>query len=122
MITKKDKNAIRQGRHQRIRNKISGTAQRPRMSVYRSLKHIYVQIIDDEAQTTCASASTMDAEVRKQLDGKTKVDAAKLVGEMAAKRAMEKGIKEVVFDRGGYLYTGRVAQVADGAREAGLKL
>lgn len=121
MITKKDKNAIRQGRHQRIRNKISGTAQRPRMSVYRSLKHIYVQIIDDEAQTTCASASTMDVEVRKQLDGKTKVDAAKLVGEMAAKRAMEKGIKEVVFDRGGFIYQGKIAALAEAAREAGLE-
>jgi len=122
MITKKDKNTIRKGRHQRIRNKVSGTAERPRMNVYRSLNNIYVQVIDDEKGVTCASASTLDAEIKGQLEGKTKQEAAKLVGELAAKRAIAKGISEVVFDRGGYLYTGRIAQIADGARAAGLKL
>ena len=122
MITRKDKNTIRKGRHQRIRNRVSGTAERPRMNVYRSLNNIYVQVIDDEKGVTCAFASTLDAEVKKQLKGKTKQEAAKLVGEVAAKRAIAKGISEVVFDRGGYLYTGRIAQIADGARTAGLKL
>lgn len=120
MIKKIDKNAIRKGRHQRIRNKISGTAERPRMNVYRSLNHIYVQLIDDVAGVTLVSASTLDKELA--LDDKTKKEASKLVGELAARRALDKGIKEVVFDRGGYLYTGRVAEVADGARAAGLKL
>lgn len=122
MINKKDRNAVRKKRHQRIRNKISGTAQRPRMNVYRSLNNIYVQFIDDVAGNTLASASTLDKELKSQLSEKTKKDAAKLVGELAAKRATKAGITEVVFDRGGYLYTGRVAQVAEGAREAGLKL
>ena len=101
MIKKIDRNEIRKSRHQRIRNHVSGTAERPRLDVYRSLKHIYVQVIDDVAAKTLAAASTVEAEI---------------------KRAMEKGISEVVFDRGGYVYTGRVAEVADGARSAGLKL
>ena len=122
MINKKYKNEIRIKRHQRIRNKVSGTAERPRMAVYRSNKHIYVQIIDDVAGNTLCSASTVDKELVSSLDEKTKKEAAKLVGELAAKRALDKGVTEVVFDRGGYLYTGRVAEVADGAREAGLKL
>ena len=123
MIKKEDKNAIRKKRHRRIRNKISGTKERPRMNVYRSLDHIYVQFIDDNAGNTLASASTMDKEIKGNLKDKaTKSDAAKLVGELAAKRAEKAGIKEAVFDRGGYLYTGRVAKVAEGAREAGLKL
>lgn len=121
MITKKDKNALRQKRHQRIRNKISGTAERPRMCVYRSINNIYVQFIDDDKGHTLASASTLDKELKDQLTDKTKSQQAKLVGELAAKRAAQAGIEEVVYDRGGYLYTGRVAQVADGAREAGLK-
>jgi large subunit ribosomal protein L18 len=122
MIIKKDRNAARGKRRQRIRNKISGTAERPRMNVYRSLNHIYVQFIDDVAGRTLASASTLDQEVKGQLADKTKSEAARLVGEVAAKRAAGAGIGEVVFDRGGYLYTGRVAQVAEGARAAGLKL
>lgn len=121
MINKKDKNALRQKRHQRIRNKISGTADRPRMSVYRSINNIYVQFIDDEKGHTLASASTLDKELKGQLADKTKSEQAKLVGELAAKRAAKAGIEEVVYDRGGYLYTGRVAQVAEGAREGGLK-
>lgn len=122
MIKKVDKNAIRKGRHQRIRNKVSGTAERPRMCVYRSLNNIYVQVIDDVAGNTLAAASTLDKDLAGVIADKTKKEASKIVGETAAKKALEKGIKEVVFDRGGYVYTGRVAQVADGAREAGLKL
>lgn len=122
MIIKKDRNQTRRKRHQRIRNKISGTAERPRMNVYRSLNNIYVQFIDDVKGHTLASISTLDKEIKGQIADKSKTEAAKLVGEAAAKRAAKVGIKEVVFDRGGYLYTGRVAQIADGAREAGLKL
>lgn len=121
MITKKDKNAIRVKRHQRIRNKINGTPERPRMCVFRSLNHIYVQFIDDVNGVTLASCSTLDAEIKSQISDKTKQEQAKLVGEVAAKRAISKNIEAVVFDRGGYLYTGRVAQVAEGARAAGLK-
>lgn len=121
MITKKDKNLIRQKRHQRIRNKINGTPECPRMNVYRSLSHIYVQFIDDVNGVTLASASTLDSDLKKKVEGKAKKEAAKLVGEAAAKKAIKKGVKQVVFDRGGYLYTGRIAQVAEGARAAGLK-
>lgn len=121
MINKKDKNAIRVKRHQRIRNKINGTPERPRMCVFRSLNHIYVQFIDDVNGVTLASCSTLDAEIKSQISDKTKQEQAKLVGEVAAKRAISKNIEAVVFDRGGYLYTGRVAQVAEGARAAGLK-
>ncbi len=122
MIKKVDKNAIRKGRHQRIRNKVKGTAERPRMCVYRSLSNIYVQVIDDVKGHTLAAASTLDKDLASAISDKTKSEAAKIVGEAAAKKAMAQGIQEVVFDRGGYVYTGRVAQVADGAREAGLKL
>ena len=123
MISKIDKNADRLKRHERVRNKISGTAERPRLSVYRSLNHIYVQIIDDRAGdvkggVTIAAASTMDKAVKEKIAGLNKTDAAKVVGAVAAERAMEKGVQAVVFDRGGYLYTGRVKAVADGAREA----
>ncbi len=122
MINKIDKNAVRQKRHQRIRNKISGTASRPRMAVYRSLSNIYVQIIDDSIGHTLAAASTMDKDLAASLEGKTKTEAAKIVGEKAAKLALAKGIQEAVFDRGGYIYHGRVEALAEGAREAGLKL
>ena len=122
MINKIDKNAVRQKRHQRIRNKISGTASRPRMAVYRSLSNIYVQIIDDSIGHTLAAASTMDKDIAASLEGKTKTEAAKIVGEKAAKLALAKGINEAVFDRGGYIYHGRVEALAEGAREAGLKL
>ena len=121
MITKINKNAIRQKRHLRVRNKISGTAEKPRFNVYRSTNHINVQIIDDVKQVTLVSCSTLDKDVAKKVAKLTKVEAAKLVGETAAKKALAAGIEEVVFDRGGYLYTGRVQAVADGAREAGLK-
>lgn len=122
MIKKIDKNAIRVGRHQRIRNKVNGTAERPRLCVYRSLNHIYAQVIDDVAGVTIASASTVEKEIASQVAEMTKTEAAKHIGGIVAKRTMDKDVKEVVFDRGGYVYTGRVAAVADGAREAGLKL
>ena len=126
MISKIDKNSVRQRRHARVRKSITGTAEMPRMNVYRSLNHIYVQVIDDRAGNakggvTIAAASTMDKAVKEQIAGLSKTDAAKVVGTVAAQRAMEKGVTAVVFDRGGYLYTGRVKAVADGAREAGLK-
>jgi large subunit ribosomal protein L18 len=121
VITKKDKNEVRKKRHQRIRNKINGTPECPRMNVFRSLNHIYVQFIDDVNGVTLASASTLDKDLKTKMQGTAKKEAAKLVGEAAAKKAMKKGVSKVVFDRGGYLYTGRVAQVAEGARAAGLK-
>ena len=120
MIKMIDKNAERQRRHARVRKKISGTAQTPRLNVYRSLNHIYVQIIDDVKGVTLCSASTMEKDVKAAIKDLTKTDAAKVVGKTAAEKALKLGIKEVVFDRGGYLYTGRVQAVADGAREAGL--
>ena len=121
MISKVDKNSVRKKRHARPRRHIVGTAARPRLNVYRSLNHIYAQVIDDEVGHTLAAASTLDAEVKAQLEGKNKKEAANLVGEIVARRALDKGVKEVVFDRGGYLYTGRVAEVAEGARKAGLE-
>ena len=120
MIKMIDKNAERQRRHARVRKKISGTAQTPRLNVYRSLNHIYVQIIDDTKGVTLCSASTMEKDVKTAIKDMTKTEAAKVVGKTAAEKALKLGIKEVVFDRGGYLYTGRVQAVADGAREAGL--
>ena len=125
MISKIDKNSVRQRRHVRVRKSITGTAETPRMNVYRSLNHIYVQVIDDRAGNekggiTLAAASTMDKAVKEQIAGLSKTDAAKVVGTVAAQRAMEKGVTAVVFDRGGYLYSGRVKAVAVGAREAGL--
>jgi large subunit ribosomal protein L18 len=121
MISKIDKNADRLKRHERVRNKISGTAQRPRLSVYRSLNHIYAQIIDDVAGNTLVACSTVEKAIAESVKDLTKKEAAKVVGQEVAKRALEKGITEVVFDRGGYVYMGRVECVADGAREAGLK-
>ena len=121
MISKIDKNAVRKARHNRTRSHIVGTGERPRLNVYRSLNNIYAQVIDDTTSQTLASASTLDAEIKAQLAEKTKKEAAKLVGELVGKRALEKGVQEVVFDRGGYLYTGRVAELAEGARAAGLK-
>ena len=120
MYSKIDKNAVRKVRHHRQRRDINGTTERPRLNVYRSTVHIYAQVIDDSNGNTLASASTLDAEVKAQLEGKSKTEAAKIVGLAVGKRALEKGVKKVVFDRGGYLYTGRVAALAEGAREAGL--
>ena len=121
MITVKDKNKDRVVRHKRVRNTVVGTTERPRLSVYRSLGNIYDQIIDDSKGVTLASASTLDKEVAEMIKGKTKTEAAKIVGETVGNRAKAKKIEEVVFDRGGYLYTGRVQAVADGARASGLK-
>ena len=121
MIKKTDKNAIRRVRHYRVRKKINGTADCPRLNVYRSLNNIYGQLIDDVAGNTLVAASTLDKSVREQAAEMTKSEASHLVGKIAAEKALEKGIKTVVFDRGGYLYTGRVAEVAAGAREGGLE-
>lgn len=115
-----DARSRRLRRHRRIRGKISGTAERPRLAVFRSSQHIYVQVIDDTAGQTLAAASTVDAALREQLGG-TKTERAKVIGKTVAERAQAKGIESVVFDRGGFLYHGRVAALADAAREAGLK-
>ncbi|MDO5715221.1 MAG: 50S ribosomal protein L18 [Tissierellia bacterium] len=119
MLKKFNKNETRQKRHKRIRNKISGTATRPRLSIYRSDAHIYVQLIDDVKGHTLASASTLDKSL--SLSSTSNKEAAKAVGELIAKKAQEAGIEEVVFDRSGYLYHGRIAALAEAAREAGLK-
>lgn len=119
MIKKLDKNAVRKKRHARVRSKLAGTAARPRLNVFRSNKHIYAQLIDDVSSVTIVSASTLDKEV--SLDGTGNIDAAAKIGELVAKRALEKGINNIVFDRGGYLYHGRVKALADAAREAGLE-
>lgn len=120
MINKIDKNAVRKARHYRMRRHINGTVERPRLNVYRSLNNIYAQVIDDTLGSTIVAASTLDASVKGDIEGKSKLEAAMVVGELIGKRALEKGVKKVVFDRGGYLYTGRVAAVAEGARKAGL--
>ena len=118
MLLKADKNKLRQKRHLRVRNHVSGTAERPRLNVFRSLAHIYAQVIDDEKGLTLAAASSME----KGFKGKGgNIEAAKAVGAAIAKKALEKGISEVVFDRGGYIYHGRVAALAEAAREGGLK-
>ena len=119
MIKKENSNVSRLARHARVRKKISGTPEIPRLCVFRSLKNIYAQIIDDTTGHTLVSASTLDAELKSQYGGNK--DAANAVGALVAKKAAEKGITEVVFDRGGYVYHGRVAELADGAREGGLK-
>ena len=118
MLLKADKNKTRQKRHLRVRNRVAGTAERPRLNVFRSLAHIYAQIIDDEKGTTLAAASS----VEKDFQGKGgNIAAATAIGKAIAKKALEKGISEVVFDRGGYIYHGRVAALAQAARDGGLK-
>jgi large subunit ribosomal protein L18 len=121
MITKADKNKARKRRHVRVRRKIAGTTARPRLNVFRSTKHIYAQLIDDAKGITIVSASTVDPELKGSVAHGGNVEAATKVGELVAKRAIEKGYKEVVFDRGGYLYHGRIQALADAAREAGLE-
>ncbi len=121
MYTPVDRKEKRRRRHMRIRKKVFGTPERPRMAVYKSLKHIYVQIIDDEKGHTLVSASTLDKEVRDQIKGLSKTEQAKVVGRVVAERALAKGIKKVVFDRGGFKYQGRVKALAEAAREAGLE-
>ena len=121
MFSKRDKNLDRVKRHARVRKNISGTTECPRLCVYRSNASIYAQIIDDVKGNTLVACSTVEKSVMEMVKDLSKKDAAKVVGQEIAKRALEKGIDVVVFDRGGYIYTGRVQSVADGAREAGLK-
>jgi len=119
MINKIDKNAIRRRKHLRVRKTVSGTTERPRLCVYRSNSHIYAQVIDDTTGTTLAAASSLDKDAK--LDNGSNIEAAKEVGKLIAQRAQDKKITEVVFDRGGYVYHGRVAALAEAAREAGLQ-
>ncbi len=120
MVSKESRTKIRQEKHRRVRNHLSGTASRPRLAVFRSNNHMYAQIIDDDAQNTLVSASTVQKEVKEQLEKTNDVAAAALLGSVIAKKAQEKGIKSVVFDRGGFIYQGKVKALADAAREAGL--
>lgn len=121
MISKPDRKKIRQKKHLRIRKRISGTPECPRLAVFRSLNHIYAQVIDDTKGVTLVSASTLDSSLKGQLERGSNIEAAKKVGELIGKRAIEKGIRTVVFDRSGYIYHGRIKAVAEGAREAGLE-
>lgn len=121
MVNKKSRTEVRLKKHRRIRNHISGTAQRPRLAVFRSNNHMYAQIIDDTAGNTLVSASTLQKEVKEKLEKTDDVEAAAYVGTVIAQRALEKGIHTVVFDRGGYIYHGKVKALADAAREAGLE-
>ena len=121
MFIKKDRNVSRKVRHERVRQRVAGTPEMPRLCVFRSLKHIYAQLIDDSKGVTLVSASTLDPAVKGQLSEEDKKGAAKLVGKTIGERALQAGFKSVVFDRGGYVYTGRVQAVAEGAREAGLE-
>ncbi|MFN8532066.1 MAG: 50S ribosomal protein L18 [Dehalococcoidia bacterium] len=120
MFKRIDPRISRRRRHLRVRKKVFGQAERPRLAVYRSLVHIYAQVIDDTTRRTLAAASTLDPDVRTQLEGKNKSDEAKVVGRTIAERAKQAGVSTVVFDRGGYVYHGRVQALAEAAREAGL--
>jgi large subunit ribosomal protein L18 len=121
MISKKSRTQVRENKHRKLRNRFSGTAERPRLAVYRSNMHIYAQIIDDVAQKTLVSASTVQKDIKSELEKTNDVAAAAYVGKIVAQRAIEAGIKEVVFDRGGYVYHGKIKALADAAREAGLE-
>ncbi len=121
MFSKIDKNAVRQKRHLRLRQKVSGTSTVPRLNVYRSLNHIYAQLIDDVQQVTLCAASTVEKDLAAAAKDMSKTEQAKVIGKAIAERALNLKIEAVVFDRGGYVYTGRVAALADAAREAGLK-
>lgn len=120
MVSKKSRQEVRAKKHRRMRNRLSGTAERPRLAVFRSNNHMYAQIIDDVAGVTLASACTLEKEVKAELEKTNNVEAATYLGTVIGKRALEKGINTVVFDRGGYIYQGKVAALADAAREAGL--
>ena len=120
-MAKKSNSVARSRRHVRVRKNLAGTAERPRLNVFRSVSAIYAQVIDDQSGRTIASASTVDRELREQVKGKKKSEQAKLIGQAVAERAKSKGIQAVVFDRGGYRYMGRVKALADGAREGGLQ-
>ncbi|MBR1926067.1 MAG: 50S ribosomal protein L18 [Clostridia bacterium] len=121
MIKKIDKNQERQRRHERVRKTVNGTTARPRLCIYRSVSNIYVQIIDDTKGVTLVSASSLEKDLKAKVAGKSKIEQAEIVGQEIAKRAIAKGIKTVVCDRGGYLYTGRVKKLTDSARAAGLE-
>ena len=121
MVSKKSRQEVRVKKHMKIRNRFSGTAERPRLAVFRSNNHMYAQIIDDTVGNTIVSASTVEKEVKAELEKTNNVDAAAYLGQVIAKRALDKGIDTVVFDRGGFIYQGKVAALADAAREAGLK-
>ena len=121
MVRKESRQAVRVKKHMKIRNRFSGTAERPRLAVFRSNNHMYAQIIDDTVGNTLVSASTLEKEIKAELEKTNNVDAAAYLGTVIAKRAIEKGIKEVVFDRGGFIYQGKIAALAEAAREAGLE-
>ena len=121
MVNKKSRKEVRVKKHMRIRNRFSGTAERPRLCVFRSNNHMYAQIIDDTVGNTLVSASTLEKDIKAELTKTNNVDAAAYLGTVIGKRAVEKGITKVVFDRGGYIYHGKVAALADAAREAGLE-
>ena len=121
MVSKESRQLVRAKKHMKIRNRFSGTAERPRLAVFRSNNHMYAQIIDDTVGNTLVSASTLEKEIKAELEKTNNVDVAAYLGTVIAKRAIEKGIKEVVFDRGGFIYQGKVAALADAAREAGLE-
>ena len=121
MVSKKSREVVRQTKHRRLRNTLSGTAGRPRLAVYRSNNHMYAQIIDDTVGNTLVSASTLDKEVKADLEKTNNVEAAAKLGTVIAKKALDKGISTVVFDRGGFIYQGKIAALADAAREAGLE-
>ena len=120
MVSKKSRQVVRENKHRRMRNRFSGTPERPRLAVFRSNNHMYAQIIDDTVGKPLAAASTLEKDVKAELEKTNNVDAAAYLGTVIAKRALEKGITEVVFDRGGYIYQGKVAALAEAAREAGL--
>ena len=121
MVSIESRQDIRAKKHLKIRNRFNGTAERPRLAVFRSNNHMYAQIIDDEAGKTLVSASTLEKDIKAELKNTDNVDAAAYIGDVVAKRAIEKGIKTVVFDRAGYIYHGKVAAVAEAARKAGLE-
>ena len=121
MVSKKSRSEVREKKHRRLRNHLSGTAERPRLAVFRSNNHMYAQIIDDTVGNTLAAASTVEKSARAELEHTNDVDAAAYVGTLIAKRALEKGIETVVFDRGGFIYQGKIQALAEAAREAGLK-
>ena len=121
MVSKESRQEVRVKKHMRIRNRFSGTAERPRLAVFRSNNHMYAQIIDDTVGNTLVAASTVEKSVKAELEKTNNVDAAAYLGTVIAKRALEKGIEEVVFDRGGFIYQGKISALADAAREAGLK-
>ena len=121
MVNKKSRALVREKKHRRMRNHLSGTAERPRLAVFRSNNHMYAQIIDDTVGNTLVAASTLDKDVKAELEKTNNVDAAAYLGTVVAKKALDKGIETVIFERGGFMYAGKVQALADAAREAGLK-